>query len=837
MARPGVIAVAAGTLLGLAASGALAQGGAGGGQAAPRSTPARTVQAEELIPPELAAYEDRPVRRVVIELLPVAAGGAAVDATAALGLDPGTEQLARNQLRTSPGRPYARRLATEDLGRLNRLGRFKRVESRVQLIEDGSVDVYFLVEPQPVIGDVQTIGNMRLSDGDILGAIPGLIGTPVDETRLDRICRVIEDKYREKGYYSAKVTVDREALERNSIVVFRVREGDRSKVTEIRFEGNNTFAARELRREVKTKEWFGFFEKGALDDDVLAQDVAQIAAFYRDRGYLDAKVDRVITPSLDGREAVVTFVVAEGPVYTLRSLKIEQNDDDERVFTAEQLQGLMSIKPGDVYSAGKLTRSTEGLKAAYGKIGYVDATVERRELRDPIEPQVDVKLFISEGRRFRTGEVIVRGNDLTRNDVVRRHVMNQPDRPLDATAAEDTKRRLRETRLFTPDVRVTIQPEDPTRAPGPDGLAYRDVLVEVQETNTGNFSLGGAVGSDAGVTARIAVTQNNFDITDTPDSIGGLFSSAAFRGGGQRFVAEALPGDRQQVIAVSLAEPALNGSDYGGSVGVSFNRRDWTDYTEQRYGARFGIERRFGERWFGSVPVRFENIELSGIDADAPTDYFKFEEGKILTGIGLNLSRRTTDNIYRPSRGVKTEFGVEQVGLLGGDFEFTKLHTEHQIYFPLGENFYGRRTVISARARADYIPQGFDEVPVYERFYLGGQSFRGFDYRGVGPRGIRNDNGQPSDEGVGGNFLFFAGIELQQPLYEDVVAGVVFLDTGTVNQDLSLDNYRASVGVGLRIYIDQLTPFPLSFDFGFPIKDAEGDERRLFTFSIDVPFN
>jgi outer membrane protein assembly factor BamA len=127
-------------------------------------------------------------------------------------------------------------------------------------------------------------------------------------------------------------------------------------------------------------------------------------------------------------------------------------------------------------------------------------------------------------------------------------------------------------------------------------------------------------------------------------------------------------------------------------------------------------------------------------------------------------------------------------------------------------------------------------VPVYERYYLGGQSMRGFEFRTVSPRGTRADGTTITNQPVGGTFAFFAGTELRQPLWEDILSVVWFVDSGTVRNSPGLSEYRVSTGLGLRIYIKQLAPAPLAFDFGTPLKKEKFDEKRLFTFSVDLPF-
>ena len=122
----------------------------------------------------------------------------------------------------------------------------------------------------------------------------------------------------------------------------------------------------------------------------------------------------------------------------------------------------------------------------------------------------------------------------------------------------------------------------------------------------------------------------------------------------------------------------------------------------------------------------------------------------------------------------------------------------------------------------------------------------GFDFRGVSPRGVRNDNGEVGEDPVGGDWSFFLGIEYEHPLLGTVpgargrvdamISAVFFLDTGTVQQDFGFDQYRASIGTGLRVRVPQLTSVPLAFDFAYPLLDEEGDDRQVFSFSVDLPF-
>jgi outer membrane protein insertion porin family len=850
----------------------LAAQGVPAAQDQPASEPPASPPGEE--------FDGRPVRRVDLVRPGLGESGPTLVPLEGRSLD-----FARNQVRVLPGTPYRQRTVTEDVERLSRTGRYSSIEAGVRLYADGSVGVVYTIVEQPIIEDVLSVGNRELTDQQIRQSVDLLVGTPVDLFQLDRAARRIEDLYHAKGYYNAQVDWDRRELEDNGIVLFRVTEGQKLRVTDIRFVGVESVPVGELRREIKTRRPF-LFSKAPLDDDILDTDVASIYNFYQDRGYLDARVDRRVQPAPNNREAVVTFIVDEGPLYHLGDVVMQTADPEPR-FSPEQLVGVMPIKRGDPYSINRVREGVDRVREAYHKEGFADVRVSTDQLRRDDEPVVDLLLTVRQGEARLIGEVTPIGNTKTRTGVVLTPLHDEgvrPEWPLDPTAmrrAEDrlTQRNIFDRLLEPPRISIQALPPSPGRAravdaaPGagpeagtgvdqegaPEGSGqesapqeeapgarmrterprdpyddvYRDVAVEVRETDTGEFNVGAAFNTDSGVVARIAIVQRNFDLTDTPDTFGDLLTGEAFRGGGQTLSLELLPGNRVQTYSLSLSEPSLFGTDYSGSGSVFYRNRNFLNYSEERVGGRLGFGRRFGTRWRGNALVRLESIQLSDIDADQPVDVFDSAERALLAGLGFSLTRNTLDNRFRPRRGARTEVGIEQVG---GDYTFTKLNAEHEFFVPVAEDFLGRTTVFSTKVAASYIPQNKDDVPVYERYYLGGQSFRGFDFRAVSPIGIRNDTGELGDDPVGGTWSFFLGSQVVHPLIEEIISGVVFVDTGTVGNDVGFDDYRVSVGLGVRLYVPQISPAPIGFDFGFPVLEEPTDKNRVFTFFIDLPF-
>lgn len=813
----------------------------------------------------LEVFEGRPVReiRLVKPVRPKEDGGEVTYEP----VDEDTAKIVRNQLRLREGAAYDQSVISADITRLNRLGRFKQVETRAQPYDDGSVALIYILQLQPIVQDVQSVGNRKFSDQQVNKEVDILRGTPVDPLQLERASRRIEAMYRKKGYYLARVSVDEEQLDKSGIVIFNIREGERLKVVDIRFEGNRSFGVDEIQPNIKTKTaWL--FNRGPLDDEVLDDDVGSIIRFYKDRGFLDVRVDRSVRPAPTGKEAIVSFLIDEGPVYTLRSVETfymeyargfgtiaEAQADmkpgekmlvlgpeskpgapERNIFvsrdgqiSSDQAKGLMLIKPGDVYSVDKLDKSVKAIANALGMMGYVDAQVSRRERRDTNQPQVDIVVFITQGKEYKTGEIIIQGNDITQQKVARRQIELTPDRPLDTVALENSTRRLKQINTFD-NQRVRITAQKPEEA-DPE---HRDVLVEVAETNTGEFNIGAAVSSDGGVLGRISITQRNFDVADVPDTAGELFSGRAFRGGGQTFNITALPGDEVQSYAISLAEPYLLETNFSGSAAFAYNQRAYDQYSEQRVGPHFALSRRFGTRWLATVPFSFEKAVIYNIPTTSAVDIYNSQGSSNIYRAGLVVSRSTFDDPVQPTKGTKIEMSADQVY---GTYTYNVLRLEHQIFIPLREDYLGRTTTLSFHTRMGYIPQGRDAVPVYDRFYLGGSDLRGFQFRTVSPRTNQFfPPNVPSPEPIGGTWMFSFNPEIKVPIYDDILAMVFFVDTGTVLFQPGLEQYRISVGTGFRVNIPQLSGAPLAFDFGFPIKKEAEDSKRLFTFSVDVPF-
>jgi len=209
-----------------------------------------------------------------------------------------------------------------------------------------------------------------------------------------------------------------------------------------------------------------------------------------------------------------------------------------------------------------------------------------------------------------------------------------------------------------------------------------------------------------------------------------------------------------------------------------------------------------------------------------------------VTAIGLVIGRSDTDSRVFPTRGSQWNFEVQRAGAMGGDYNFTSTSAQFVKYWTVDEDYFGRKSVLTFRIQTGLIWEN-DKAPLFERFYAGGhRSFRGFEYRGVGPRGIVFGSAPPTkgDDPVGGDFLLLTGVEYNYPIYQETLRGVIFIDSGTVQDDIGISEYRVSVGAGIRLRVPFLGQVPFAIDVAFPILKEDGDEEQLFSFDLSAPF-
>lgn len=744
------------------------------------------------------------------------------------------EQLVRNVVRTEVGEPYRAQTVSRDIVRLTFLGRFDTAEAKVEPNNDGSIDVIFELVEQPTLASLQIEGNARIETEELEALVLLNQGDPIDRSLIDRGARAIERAYADKGYFAASVSVDEKKLEDERVLVYKVTEGPRVRIQEIRFEGNRVFSDDELYGEVTSEEQWWPFLAGFLDRDQLDRDAAQVRQYYLERGYLEAQVGRRIELSPTQTRAVVTFNVREGEQKTVRDIKVRFTKDgqvtDDQLMSAQQVRYVMELMRGSVYTERRLERSREALEYWYGEIGFINTDVRINRVFDTDQPRVDVVVTIEEGTGPTVvGDVTVIGLTRTQQKVLLRRVRGlEPGRPVNRRGLDETRELVKQSTWFSDGTVTPLgDPDDP----------IRDFLIEANEKNTGTFRIGAGVSSDSGLFGTISVEQRNFDIADWPESTDEFLAQRAFLGAGQTFNITLAPGNEISNYSIGFREPNLLESDYFFDFGAGLFTSIREDFDEDRFSVRTGLGRRLGDIWTGAARVEVGAVEISDIDASAPTDVFNVAGENNFTNLSLSLIRSTTDSNISPGRGTRLRLGVEQFGAFGGDFDFTRFTFGYDQFWTLDEDFLGRKTILSLRLDGGYIPQDPEDTPLFERFYAGGRDFRGFAFRGVGPRGIRNDTMTLGDDPIGGQFEFIARLQYEFPVYQNLIRWAVFTDQGTVQEDPGLDKWRAAVGTGIRLSLPFFSQAPIAIDVAAPFAEEAGDDTQLVSFSFELPFN
>lgn len=737
------------------------------------------------------------------------------------------------------GQTYSESSVSEAAGFLYLTGKFERVDPLPpRLLDVNGVEVIFDVTERPAVLSVRIEGNTALKDKRLQTSTPAIrtrTGSLLNESHLAQDTETIIDKYHDTGYMFASVDYRITELATGVRVTFDVVEGTRVRVREVRFVGNRAFSSGELIDVMTTRKkgwFFGLLQPGFYDYDVLKGDLRNIANFYYRYGYFDALVE-LDSISLDDDKQWLAIVirVQERQQYTFRGYQFAGN----AVFPNQALEDLTSAIVGQPFNFDIVQRDRDEIESFYGDRAYIEANIVVEPIPLPEGNDVFVRLDIREGEEIYNEEIEIRGNLKTRDKVIRRELEFYPGERADRSDTIKSESNLNRLQIFR-NVEVTYErPEG--GVPG-----NRRVVVTVEEESTGRLILGFGVTSGFGIIGNFSITKRNFDVTDLPDSFYDIPDS--FTGAGQTLDIAAQPGTRRSLYRFSLTEPYLfdtrNSLTIAGSV-LTIIRRD---YFEDRASFTPSIAHAFDfDRDFVfALGHRLEEVHIHRVELDAPSD--AVEARGHTTVIAANTTVGYDKVLYEylegPYDGTNSEILYEYAGEpLGGEVDFHKGELTNDFYYPLYTFDSGPDTlhhVISLNNRFGIIePQhDQDEVPIFERYFLGGpNTVRGFRFREMGPHEGRDP--------IGGTAMLYGNLEYTFPLFQKILRGVIFMDYGnlatTMSEFETIDEIRIAVGGGFRINFPFLgQPLPIGLYLGTPLRKESGDRTRLFLFTIGTRF-
>lgn len=728
-----------------------------------------------------------------------------------------------NAVRTREGEPLDPQTVEEDYQRIFQLRRFSNVEAKVEPTEAGGVVVVFIVAEQRTITSIAFVGNAAISTNQIRDAVDVRVGETIDRFRIALGRQNIERLYRDRNYPFASVDVDEQRLASTGELVYTIVEGPNVRIRKITFPGNQSFEKGTLMKQIRSRSWIFVFRPGRLDFDQLEDDVGALRRFYESKGFFDVRVGRRLRFSPDLSQVQVDFVIDEGKRYEIQEVRFV----GVKSIDIEQLLPELRLKAGDFYDRDIEQRDIRQIVRAYSPLGFIyqppgaDApnpeylTITPQTVFREETGKLDLVYRVNEGRPFRLGRILVKGNAQSMDKLVLREMRMQPGELFNSSEVAAAMERLRFSPYFS-EANATPVGDDPN---------YRDLLVEVRERQFRSFIVGAGINSNGGVGANLSFEHRNFDIGQVPPSLGELFTDRAFTGAGQRFRISLEPGTELSSASVLFSEPYLFDSPYSFTNEYYYRDRIRPDWRETRLGGRVTFGRRFGFRDAVGLTIRAEDVRIYDID-DKPLrapEVLDLNGHSFLTTYTLSYTRDTTDRGVLPSRGYTLRTAAE-FAAPPGEFDFVKLTVSWDQYFTLYEDLLDRRTIFAIYADTGYI---FGSAPFFERFYGGGiGSIRGFRFRGVSPRsGLE-------DDAVGGDFVLTVTGEVSFPLAGEFLRGVVFVDTGTVERDFEITDYRVSAGAGVRLYLPFFGQTPFALDFGIPIVKNALDDTQIISFSF-----
>ena len=715
-----------------------------------------------------------------------------------------------------PGQIFSNTALTQDTEKLAKLPAVQYAYYSADIV-DGGVAVKFIVVERLLISEISFFGNKKIKDSTLKKLLSLKKGDYLDKVTLAKALDDVRNKFEEKGFYFAKVELDGDAVEQGKII-FRIEEGPKIKIGNVRYEGNTVFTEKQLDSVIKLDSKVLFVISKSYDNSKVEADIEEILHEYRQAGYVEASCQA--TPEFNEKlnRANIVYQITEGSEYRIVSHAVT----GASFFSEEQLQELIIAKTGMPYYSENVKKSADNIRDKYRENGFIEATVTPiRKYEQSTELNIVYK--VNEGKRFKIGLIEVTGNYETHDKVIRRELDYsgfKPGRWYNAKEAtgqgEGTIEKEIKQATLASDVFIT-------HVDGSDEDT-KNAIVNITEGMTGMVMFGAGVDSSNGVIGQIVVEQRNFNILDWPESFDEFFRGKAFRGAGQNMRISLEPGTEVNRYSIDFTDPYAWDRPLALNLGMSKYYRGRECYDEERTKAYVGLTRRYEDNWSLGLRVRMENVNISDLDADSPQEIVDIKGDSQLFGTKFTIRKRETDSRFTPSKGYSFDLSYEFVV---GDYDFGVVSSSFTKYKTLREDLVGRKTVLATKIYGASI---LGDAPAFEKFYAGGSgSLRGFEYRGISPRGESLPKPGTFDDPIGSDWIVLANAEVTVPLSSDRYNWLLFADSGIIDDNA----LRASIGTGIEILIPEwFGPVPMRFEIAVPLTKEDEDDTQFFSFSM-----
>ncbi len=726
-----------------------------------------------------------------------------------------------------------------DVDGLRKSGRFSFVRAFVEE-QDGRRTLVYSVTPRRRLQALEVAGTDRLKPARIKKELELKTGDYIDEALVGEKVRSVEDYCRKNKFPNASVSWAITPGEGDgATLLITVDEGEKLRVKEIVFEGSRflsdsrtaktgrffkrivpgkeapaeqtgQFETAELRRLINQKTIFmGTPWGGSYRPELADADIALIRDFYMDRGFQDVTVQTPVVENIGDGKLRLIYRIDEGGLYRIGTIAIEGAE----IFESSELEKQIRLNSGDVASQSAMDKAAAAVRLYYGNRGYIRTLVEPVVRKDSEVLTASLVLRVREGELARIHEIDIRGNEKTRDEVMRRELAVAPGELFHQQKVETSEARLRNLGYF--------KKVDSSYTPA-EGTNSYDLSFNVEEKTMGSFLVGAGFSSVDSLVGFAEVSHGNFDIRRWPPV-----------GDGQKVKVRVQAGSERNDLEVSYVEPWF--LDKKLSLGVDLYHTEASYYSDyyslDTTGGRLSLSKPLGPFLRGTLSYSLEGFDVYDLPSDAPSEIEADAGSSTKSAVGVTVSRDTRDQFFNPSRGNRTSGSFELAGsLLGGDADIYSAEVQSSQFWPLWKEH-----VLNLRGTVKMVDSyGSGGVPVYDRLFLGGpRSLRGFEYRDVSPRSSDAD----SDAPVGGLTSYFATLEYTVPLWEKI-RGAVFYDIGAVNSgtlDFGMGDLNSDYGIGVRF---DLPMFPLRLDYAFPhlTDDANDASGGRWNFLLGYTF-
>ncbi len=701
--------------------------------------------------------------------------------------------------------------AEQSIKALFATGFFKDV--RIEIDQNVMVVV---VQERPAIAKIDFVGLKEFEKDVIVKALKetGIAeGRIFDRALLEKAEQELKRQYLTRGKYGVVITTTVTPLERNRVGLnFNVEEGAAAKIRKINLVGAKAFGESELLKqfELTTPGLMTWYTKtDQYSRQKLSADLEKVKSFYMNQGYLEFAVESTqVSISSDKQDVYITVNLNEGERFQVSSVKLAGDFS----ISEEELKKLVTVKPGDVFSRGKLNDTTKAIGERLGKEGYAFANVNASPEVDKEKRKVAFTIFIDPGKRVYVRRINLTGNTKTRDEVIRREIRQMEGGWYDADKVTASKQRIDRLGFFT---EVAIE------TPAVQGTADQlDVNMAVTEKPTGNLQLGLGTSSTDKVILSGAIAQNNF------------------LGSGNNVAIQVNSAKSYRTYVFSYTNPYFTPDGVSQGFDVYHRTIDTSStsiapYKSASTGAaiRFGFP--IGEKESLGFGIGLDSTDITTFDT-SPKYYKDFVTENGPTNLSIPLTANWIsdgkDSFFFPTRGTYQKASLE-VAIPGGDLTFYRASYQIQQFFPLNSKF-----TFMLNGEVGYADgYGSSTLPFYKNYYAGGvNSVRGYKAGSLGP--VINDSG--NEYRIGGNRKLVGNAEILWgiPGLEKSLRMGLFFDAGQVyGQGLTMNfsDLRYSTGLSAA----WISPIgPLKFSFAAPLNKQDNDKSEMFQFQLGTTF-